>query len=177
MGVRKFPKLGLLQRWGSITLCEDLRLRWGPKKSCSPRWEISNDMWHATCTQGNQGNSWLLMGRNQIVNLTLGPSFGHNLCLKFPNGTCKIILDIYVPRAFWWYNELFNPMGFDPYNCFLKIWESIRTPTPKVGAHLKAFENLTLPGAWDVTLGLPSWPAPLQALSLVASPRLGLRHL
>jgi hypothetical protein len=27
-------------------------------------------------------------------------------------------------------------MGFDPYNCFLKIQESIGTPTPKTGAHL-----------------------------------------
>jgi hypothetical protein len=27
-----------------------------------------------------------------------------------------------------------------------------------------------------VTLGLPSWPSPLQALALVASPRLGLQH-
>jgi hypothetical protein len=27
-------------------------------------------------------------------------------------------------------------MGFNPYNYSLKIWESIMTPTPKVGAHL-----------------------------------------
>jgi hypothetical protein len=27
-------------------------------------------------------------------------------------------------------------MGFDPYNQFLKIQESIGTPTPKVGVHL-----------------------------------------
>jgi len=27
-------------------------------------------------------------------------------------------------------------MGFDPCNRSLKIWESIETPTPKVGAHL-----------------------------------------
>jgi len=27
-----------------------------------------------------------------------------------------------------------------------------------------------------VTLGLPFWPAPLQAFALVASPRLGLRQ-
>jgi hypothetical protein len=27
-------------------------------------------------------------------------------------------------------------MGFDPYNCSLKIQESIGTPTPKMGAHL-----------------------------------------
>jgi len=27
-------------------------------------------------------------------------------------------------------------MSFDPYNYFLKIWESIEIPTPKMGAHL-----------------------------------------
>ncbi len=27
-------------------------------------------------------------------------------------------------------------MGFDPYDCSLKIWESIGSPTPKVGVHL-----------------------------------------
>jgi hypothetical protein len=31
---------------------------------------------------------------------------------------------------------LFNPMSFDPCNYNMKIWESIGTPTPKVGAHL-----------------------------------------
>jgi len=27
-------------------------------------------------------------------------------------------------------------MDFNPYNCSLKIWESIRIPTPKMGTHL-----------------------------------------
>jgi hypothetical protein len=54
------------------------------------------------------------MVRSQIANLTFGPSFGHNLCLKCPNGSCEPILDIYGPKAFKWYRELFNPMGFDP---------------------------------------------------------------
>jgi len=35
----------------------------------------------------------------------------------------------------------------------------------------------TLPGAWNVTHGLPSWLAPLQAFALVASPRLGFQHI
>jgi hypothetical protein len=30
-------------------------------------------------------------------------------------------------------------MGFDPYNRFLKIQESIEIPTPKVGAHLEVW--------------------------------------
>jgi hypothetical protein len=65
------------------------------------------------------------MVRSQITNLTLGPSFGHNLCFKCPNGSCKLILDIYILRDFQWYKERLNPMSFDPYNCPLKIWESI----------------------------------------------------
>jgi len=73
-------------------------------------------------------------------------------------------------------------MGFDPCNLPLKIRESIGTPTPKMGVHLGVWRfipshSFAFPGAWDVTLGLPSCPATLQALALVASPRLGLRHL
>jgi hypothetical protein len=82
-------------------------------------------VWHATCTQGSRGNS--------------EPSFGHNLCFKCPNGSCEPILEIYIPRFFQWYKELFNPMGFDPCNPFLKILESIGTLTPKVGAHLRVW--------------------------------------
>jgi hypothetical protein len=48
-------------------------------------------MWHATCTQRNQGDFQLLVVGSQIVNLTSGLSFGHNLCLKCSNGSCKSI--------------------------------------------------------------------------------------
>jgi hypothetical protein len=166
MGIRKFPKLKLLQFWRPITLCEDLRLRWSLKQHYSPRQEIFSDMWHASYMQGNQGNSELLVVGNQIENYTPNPSFGHNLCFKYPNGSCKPILDMYVPRAFQWYKELLNLMYVDPYNYSLKIWKSIETPTPKVGAHLGVWRFIpshspTLPGAWDVIPGLPSWPAPL----------------
>jgi hypothetical protein len=55
-------------------------------QSCSPGQELSNDIWHATCTQINQGNSGLLVIGSQIGSLTSNPSFGHNLCFKYPNG-------------------------------------------------------------------------------------------
>jgi hypothetical protein len=80
VGVPKFPKLKLMWLWGPITLCADLQLKWGLKQSCSPCWKLFNGMSHITCTQGNHGNSWLLMVKSQITNLTLGPSFGHNVC-------------------------------------------------------------------------------------------------
>jgi hypothetical protein len=114
-------QVGHLWFWRRITLCVDFRLRWCPKQSRSRRYELSNSMWDATCMQGNRGDSRLLVVGNQIVNLTIDLFFGHNLCLKYPNGSCGPILDIYVPRAFPWYEELFNLMGFDSYNCSLKI--------------------------------------------------------
>jgi len=73
---------------------------------------------------------------SQIVNLTFNLSLGHNLCFRCPNGSCEPISNIYVLRAFRWYKELMNPLGFDPFNFFLKIWESTKTPTPKVKAPL-----------------------------------------
>jgi hypothetical protein len=57
MGVLKLPKLGLSRLWGPITLCADLRLRWGLKQSCSPHQELSNSISHATWTQRNRVNS------------------------------------------------------------------------------------------------------------------------
>jgi hypothetical protein len=92
--VPKFPKLGLLQLWGPITMCAKLRLKWGLKQSCSLHRDLSNGMSHATCTQGNQVDSRLLVVRIQIANLTLDLSFGHNLCFRYPNESCKPILAI-----------------------------------------------------------------------------------
>jgi hypothetical protein len=74
-----------------------------------------------TSTQEIWGDSQLLMVESQIDNLFLGPSFGHDLCLKCLNGSYEPISDICVPRSFQWYKELFNPMGFGPWNIFLKI--------------------------------------------------------
>jgi len=159
VGVSKFSNLGLPQLWGPIILCADLRSRWGPKQSCSPCWELSNGMLHITCTRGNWGDSWLLVVESQIANLTPSPSFGHNLCFRCPNGSCKPTSNIYVPRAFQWYKEHFNLMSFDPCNRPLKIQESIGTPTPKMGVHSFVFS-----GAWNVTLQLTLGPHPCKPL-------------
>jgi hypothetical protein len=72
-------------------------------------------------------------------------------------------------------------MGFVPCSRSLKIQESRRTPTPKMGAHLEVWgfilsHSPTLPEVIDVSPGFPSCSALLQALALVASPRLGLWH-
>jgi len=99
----------------------------------------------------------------------------------FQVSKCEPIFDIFFPRAFQWYKGHLNPMSFDLCNRLLKIWESIGTLTPKVGTHLGVWRFLpshspTLPGAWDVTPKLCSWPTTLQAFALVASPRLGLQQ-
>ncbi len=64
------------------------------KQSCSPRRELSNGMWHLTCTQGNRIDSRLLMVRSQVANLTFKLFFDHNLCFRCPNGLYEPILDI-----------------------------------------------------------------------------------
>jgi len=91
-------------------------------------------MSHATYMQGNWVDSRFLMVRSQIANLTPGPSFGHNLCFKCPNGSCEPILDIKISINFQWYKELLEPLGFDPCNHSLNIRKSTRTPPPKVEA-------------------------------------------
>jgi len=175
--VLKFPKLGLSRLWRPITFWVDLWLRWGLKQSCILCWNVSNDMWYAICMQVNQGDFQLLMVGSQIGILT----FSYNLCFKHSNGTCEHILDICVSGSCKWYKELFNPMNLDPYDCLLKIWKFIKIPIPKVRAHLEVCgfipsHSLTFLRVWNVILGLHSRLASLQALALVASPRLGSQH-
>jgi hypothetical protein len=76
-------------------------------------------MSHATCTQVNRVYSKLLVVESQIANLIIDLSFGHNLCFRCPNGSCKPILDIEISISFQWYKEIFNPLDFDPCNCSL----------------------------------------------------------
>jgi hypothetical protein len=111
VGVPKLPKLKLSWLRSLITLCANLWLKWGLKQSCSPCQEISNDILHATYTQGNRVDYRLLMLKSQTINLTPGLSFGHNLCFRWPNGSCEPILYIYVLIAFQWYKELLEPLG------------------------------------------------------------------
>jgi hypothetical protein len=96
MGVSKPPRLGVPQLCRTITSCADLGSGQDLNQSCSPCQELSNDVSHATFTQGNQIGSRLPVVGSQIVSLTLGLSFGHNLCCKCPNGSCEPILEIYT---------------------------------------------------------------------------------
>jgi hypothetical protein len=106
---------------------------------------------------------------SQIGNLTPSLCFGHNLCFKCPNGSFEPILDIKFQNIF---NDIMNSLiqwvlslAIAKMGIHLGVWGFIPSQFPK------------LSGAWNVTHGLHFWPAPLQALALVASPRLRLQHL
>jgi hypothetical protein len=181
VGIPKFHQPGLSQLWGRITSCAKLQLQWGLKQSCSPRRKISNGMSHATCTEGNRVDSQLLVDGNQTANLTHGLFFGHNLCYRCPNEQCKPISDMYISIDFQWYKELFKARSFDPCNRTLKIRESFRDSNSQHGRSLVSVKvhSLTffaLPGACEVTPRSSSWPATLQPLTLVTSPRLRLQQ-
>jgi hypothetical protein len=89
LGILKFPKLGLPRLWMLTTSSIDLRLRWGQKQSFKSFQELSNNMWHASYTQINLGDSWRSVVGNQIGSLIPDLFFGHNLCFKYPNGSCE----------------------------------------------------------------------------------------
>jgi len=110
-------------------------LRWGLKKSCSPRQELSNGM-YITYTQVNRVDSWLLVVESQTANLTPNLYFGHNLCFRCPNGSCEPILDICVSIAFQWYKKLLNPLGFDPLQLLFEHLEVHRDSNSQSGSSL-----------------------------------------
>ncbi len=70
--VLKFPKIGNPTTLELIIFYVDLLLRWGLKKSCILRQELSNDMLHAPYMHVNYRDSKLLVIENQIDTLTLG---------------------------------------------------------------------------------------------------------
>ncbi len=118
---------------------------------------------------------------SQTVNLTFSPSFGHNFCFKCPNGSCEPILNIYVSIAFQWFEELFEPLCFDPCNHSLNLRESIGIPTPNMGVHMGVWgffpsHFFALPGHENATPGLSLGSHPCKPFALAVSPRLGSRQ-
>ncbi len=86
-------------------------------------------MLHSTYTHQDPVDSRLLVVGSQTASLILGPSFDHNLCCRYLNGSYEAILDIYTSRPFQRYKELFNARCFDPRNQALRFWETQRTPS------------------------------------------------
>jgi len=93
-GSLETAKVRLQQLCKAITSYSDLRSGWGLKQSCSSRQELSNIILHSICTHESRVNSQFFVIGSQIVNLTPGLSFYHNLCCKCPNKSCEPILDI-----------------------------------------------------------------------------------
>jgi hypothetical protein len=127
-GVLKLSRFGLPGLWAFITFRPELGLGRGLNQSCNYPQELYNGVSHFTCTNRDRVDSWLLVVGNQTISLTPGPSFDYNLCCKCPNGSYKVILDIYTSRPFQRYKEHLNAKCFDPYNHALNFWESWRTP-------------------------------------------------
>jgi hypothetical protein len=131
-GVPKLPRLKFPQRCKAITSCSNLQSRRGLKQSYNSCWELSNGVSHTTCTHENWVDFRHFVVGSQTASLTPGLSFCHNLCYRYPNGSCEPILDIYTSIAFQRYKELFNARCFDLCNRSLKVWKSTETPTPKL---------------------------------------------
>jgi len=133
VGVLKSRQMGLPGLWSPITLRADLQSRCNLKQSCSSHREPSNAVSHFQIGHREEVDSRLFVVGSQIGNSIPGPSFGHNLCFRYPNEQCKPILDIYAPRAFQWYKERHKLLRFDPCNRSLKFQKSTGIPSPKVG--------------------------------------------
>jgi hypothetical protein len=88
-GVPKLSRFGLPRLWTLITPRPKLRSRQGLNQSCNSRQELSNGVSQLTCTHQNRVDSRLLVVGSQIVSLTPGPSFDHNLCCRCPNAHAR----------------------------------------------------------------------------------------
>jgi len=127
-GVPKLSRFGLSGLWVFITSYPKLGSGRGLNQSCRSPQDIFNGVLHFTCTHRDWVDSRLLVVGSQTASLTLGPSFGHNLCCRCPNGSCKAIFDINTSRPFQRYKEWPYARVFDPYDCALSFRESWRTP-------------------------------------------------
>ncbi len=104
-GVPKLSRVRLAGLWELISLGSNLRLELGLNQSYSSPRELSNALLHSFYKRREEVDSRLLVVGSQIVNLTLGPSFAHNLSCICPNGSCEAILDMYTSRPFQGYKE------------------------------------------------------------------------
>jgi hypothetical protein len=123
-----FSRFGLPWLWQLITPCSNLRLGWGLKQTCSSPWELSNGVSHSTYTHQGRVYFWLLVAGSQTANLTPSLSFVHNLCCRFPNGSCEAIFGMYASRPFQKYREHLKARCFDPCEWALSFRESWKTP-------------------------------------------------
>ncbi len=127
-GVLKLSQFGLPGLWELITLGSDLGLGWGLKQTYSSPQELFNGVSHSICTHRDRVDSWLFVVGKQIVSLTSGPSFAHNLCYRCPNDSCEAIFDIYTSRPFQKYKNYLKARCFAFWCRVLKLREFWRIP-------------------------------------------------
>ncbi len=107
--------------WKLITPDYSVWSQRGLNQTCSPHWDLSNDILQSQfgdlsndVSQSQFGgreevDSRLLVVGSQTANLTPGPSFAHNLGCRCPNDQCEAIFDIYASRLFQWHQEPGTP--------------------------------------------------------------------
>ncbi len=95
--------VGLPRFWTAITPRFNLGSGRGLNQSCSPRRDLSNDVWHSLSARQERVDSWLLVVGSQTASLIPGPSFAHNLGCRCSNDQCEAIFDIYASRPFQWH--------------------------------------------------------------------------
>jgi hypothetical protein len=124
--------VGVPGLWELITLDCEVWSQRGLNQTCSSRRDLSNDVSHSQFGGREEVDSWLFVVGSQTANLTLGPSFAHNLGYGCPNGQGKAIFVIYASRPFQWHQEHLNSRCFGPCCRALNIRESRRTPNPQL---------------------------------------------
>jgi hypothetical protein len=94
------PGFGLPRLWDIIASRPDIRSGRGLNQTCSPLRELSNPVSFSPSARWERVDSRLLVVGSQTGNLTLGPSFTHNLRCRCPNDQCEAISDIYTSKPF-----------------------------------------------------------------------------
>lgn len=68
----------------------------------------------------------------------------HNLSFQSPNGECKFICNIFIWRPFRWFKYSLIETRFSIWTFVTKIWDTHKTPIPKVEIHLKVLGFIPL---------------------------------
>jgi hypothetical protein len=124
--------VGVSGLWELITRDCQVWSQRGLNQSCSPCWDLFNDISHSKFGVREEVDSRPLVVGSQTASLTPGPSFAHNLGCRYPNDQCEAIFDIYASRPFQWHQEHPNASCFGPFCRTLNIRESRRTPSPQL---------------------------------------------
>jgi hypothetical protein len=122
---RNYPETipgGVPGLWELITPDCKVWLRRGLNQTCSPRWDLFNDISHS------QFGGWEKVDSRLLMVMTPSLFFVHNLGYRCPNYQCEAIFYIYASRPFQWHQEHLNARCFGPCCRTLNIRESQRTP-------------------------------------------------